>query len=89
MSFPRLKESGGFQLLRGLPNSRAMEVLSMAVHTSPSLLKQCVGNARTYIHPIQRDLDLTPIEGAPDGVSKLISLFVHLPKKSHILYPLK
>ena len=83
-SFPRLKEGGGFQLLRGLPNSRAMELLSMAVHTSPSLLKQRVGNARTYIRPIQRDLDLTPIEDAPNGVSKLTSLFVRLPKKLHV-----
>ena len=32
--FPRLRDGGGFQLLKGLPNSRSMELLSMAVHTS-------------------------------------------------------
>ena len=48
-SFPRLRDGGGFQLLKGLPNSRSMEVLSMAVHTSPNLLKQRVGVSRTYV----------------------------------------
>lgn len=60
-AFPKLKDGGGYQLLKGLPNSRNLEVLSLAVHTSPSLLKR-VGNSRTYIRPIQKDLDLTPIE---------------------------
>ena len=32
--FLRLRDGGGFQLLKGLPNSRSMELLSMAVHTS-------------------------------------------------------
>ncbi len=67
--FPRLKEGGGFQLLKGLPNSRNMEVLSMAVHTSPALLKQRVGASRTYIRPVQRDLDLTAVEGTAEAVS--------------------
>ena len=30
--FPRLKDGGGFQLLKCLPNSRNLEVLSMAAH---------------------------------------------------------
>ena len=67
--YPRLKKGGGFQLLKSLPNSRTMEVLSMAVHTSPALLKQRVGASRTYICPVQRDLDLTAVEGTPDAVS--------------------
>lgn len=67
-SFPRLKDGGGYQLMKGLPNSRNLEVLSMAVHTSPNLLKQRVGNSRTYIRPIQKDLDLTPVEDSVDAV---------------------
>lgn len=67
--FPRLKEGGGFQLLKGLLNSRNMEVLSMAVHTSRALLKQRVGASRTYIRPVQRDLDLTAVEGTAEAVS--------------------
>ena len=31
----------------GKHNSRHLETLSMAVHTSPALLKQRVGNAKT------------------------------------------
>lgn len=71
-TFPRLRDGGGFTLLKGLPNSRNLEVLSLSVHTSPSLLKQRVGNTRTYIRPIQRDLDLTPLEQPQDTVSNLL-----------------
>lgn len=41
----------------------------MATHTSPALLKQRVGTSRTYIRPLQRDLDLDPIEDKSDVVS--------------------
>ena len=41
---------------------------SMAVHNSLTLLKQRVANARTYIRPIQKDLDLTPIEESIETV---------------------
>ena len=54
-SFPQLREGGGFRILKCLPNSRTLEVLSLAVHASPSLLKQWVGKSRTYIRPIQQD----------------------------------
>ena len=58
--FPRLCRGGGYQLLKGLPNSRKLEVLPSVVYSSPAALKQRVGNSRTYIRPIQRDLDLEP-----------------------------
>ena len=57
--FPRLSQGGGYQLLKGLPNSRKLEVLPSVVYSSPAL-KQRVGTSRTYIRPIQRDLDLDP-----------------------------
>ena len=69
--FPRLRDGGGFQLLKCLPNSRNLEVLSMAAHASISLLKLRVGKSRTYIRPIQQDLDLSPLEDPPSGVSQL------------------
>lgn len=34
----------------------------MATHTSVAVLKQRVGTARTYIRPLQRDLDLQSIK---------------------------
>ena len=67
-SFPRQREGGGFQLLKCLPNSHNLEVLSMAVHLSVDLLKQRVGKSRTYIRPVQQDLDVTPLNDQPIGV---------------------
>lgn len=67
--FPRLRNSGGYQLLKGLPNCRFLEVLSRNVHASASLLKQRVGTSRTYIRPLQADLDLTPLEPVVEAVS--------------------
>ncbi len=57
-SFPRLREGGGYQMLKCLPNSRKLDLLSMTVHKSPSYLKERVGNARTYLRPIQKDIEL-------------------------------
>ena len=45
----------------GIANSRKMEVLSMAAQGSPAMLKECVGSSRTYIRPVQKDLDVTPV----------------------------
>ena len=47
--FPRLKGGGGFQFLKGLPNSRSLEPLSKAFYTLLRVLKQRVGQGRTYI----------------------------------------
>ena len=66
--FPKLEDGGGYQLCRCLPNTRTLEPLSKLAHSSVDMLKQQVGNARTYIVPLQRDLDLTPTEVPPDQV---------------------
>ena len=63
-TFPKLSDGGGFLFLKCLPNSRKLEILSTTVYTTPSILKQRVGNSRTYIRPIQKDLDLSPVEDA-------------------------
>lgn len=44
-AFPRLQQGGGYQLLKCLPNSRRLEVLSSVVYASPGALKQRVGIA--------------------------------------------
>lgn len=67
--FPRLKDGGGFLLMKGVPNSRSLEPLPKAVYLNLKALKQRVGQARTYIRPIQRDLDLSPVFRAPERVS--------------------
>ena len=66
--FPKLKEGGGFELCRCIANSRKLEVLSGVAHSSPHRLKERVGNARTYIRPLQRDLDLSGVIDLPEGV---------------------
>ena len=67
-NFPKLRNGGGFELCRCLPNSRHLEPLSSAAYSSPQLLKERVGNSRTYIRPLQRDLDLEEVFGLPGGV---------------------
>lgn len=56
--FPKLKDGGGYQLCKCKPNSRELEPLSAAVMSSPRLLQGCGGNSRTYIRPLQCDLDI-------------------------------
>ena len=43
----------------------------MAVHKFPSALKQRVGTSRTYIRPLQKDLDLTPLSDVEDLVCQI------------------
>ena len=58
-AFPKLEPCGGFELLRCLPNSKELELISFAVSQSPKLLKTVVvGGGRVFIRPIQRDLEL-------------------------------
>ena len=67
--FPKLEEGGGFQFFKCIPNTHTLEELSATTLSSPATLKSRVGNARTYICPLQRDLDLTPIIELPGGAS--------------------
>lgn len=57
-AFPKLNGSGGFDLLRCVPNSKQLEVISLAVAQSPKLLKSVVANGKVFIRPIQKDLHL-------------------------------
>jgi hypothetical protein len=66
-AFPGLEHGGGFQLLRCTPNSRILEVLSPSTLSSPMALKSRVRNSRTYIRPLQRNLDTTAILDLPEG----------------------
>ena len=61
-AFPQLRDAGGYQICKCLPNSRKLEPLSSRVLASPLLLRQRIGNSRSYIVPLQKDLDLTPTE---------------------------
>lgn len=68
-NFPQLEDAGGYQFCKCIPNSRKFEPLSSRVMSSPLLLRQRVGTARTYIVPLQKDLDLTPLDAPGTFVS--------------------
>lgn len=77
-AFPKLESGGGYELCKCLPNTRKLHPLSSAAYSSPALLKERVGNARTYIRPLQRNLSMEEIFDLPEGVScmNLASLFL-------------
>jgi hypothetical protein len=66
--FPKLRDGAGYLFYKCKPNSRKLEPLSVAALSSPVMLKDRVGTARTYICPIQQDLDLTQVIDLPKGV---------------------
>lgn len=73
--FPKLKEGGGFDLLRCNANSRVLEPIASVALQSPRATQECVGRSKVYIHPIQADLDMTAVKTEhlePDTVSLII-----------------
>ena len=72
--YPQLKKGGGYQFLKCIPNSRRLQPLSALVMQSPMMLKERAGSARTYIRPLQRNLDTTPVK----QIDKIVSL-LHVP----------
>ncbi len=56
-------------LFKCVANKRKLEELSKAVYSSPAALKARVGATKTYIRPLQKDLDFEPVTPLPQGVS--------------------
>ncbi len=77
-SFPKLCDGGGFQLCRCIPNTRQLEPLTALAHSSPAVLKERVGNARTYVLPLQRDLDMKIVIGLPTEVRNFICMIMFI-----------
>ena len=67
-AFPKLRDGGGFMFYKCTVNSRALEPLSQVVLSSPKMLKERVGTTRTYIRPVQKDLDISVVFELPEGV---------------------
>jgi len=82
--FPKLEGCGGYELLRCIPNTKQLEVISPSMAQSPKLLKNVLGNGRVFIRPIQRDLDIIPVTLAHSEevmyyyVCILISMYLYL-----------
>ena len=68
MTFPKLADGGGYELLRCLHNSRSLVQLPAPAggHT-PETLKEDVGQARIYLRPLQIDLTLAPEHDTPSS----------------------
>ena len=67
--FPKLRDSGGYELLRCKINSRQLEPISFNMASSPKLLRaKIIGNSRIYIRPIQCNLDTTPDDVKDDTI---------------------
>ena len=87
-NFPKLKDSGGFELLRCRPNSRQLEPISFTVASSPKLLKTIIGNSRIYIRPIQCNLDTSPAEVEDDTLlAQKVHKYMSFSRKS-VEFPL-
>lgn len=57
--FPKLKESGGFELLRCSQNCRTLKPLEC--DWRPECIRQCLGSqSKIYIRPIQNHLETAP-----------------------------
>ena len=60
-AFPKLRDSGGFEFLRCIPNTRDLELIDHQTSAQPRLLKQKAGNGKLYIRPIQKDLSMETV----------------------------
>ena len=79
-TFPKLTDCGGFDLLRCVPNTKDLEVISLAIAHSPKLLKSVVANGRVFIRPIQRDVSLLEKLAPCTEVSYLMTDILLTPK---------
>ena len=66
-TFSKLKDAGGFELMRYIPNSNQLECLPPLALHSPRNTQEYVGKSTVYIRPIQKDLNLSPLELDLDG----------------------
>ena len=57
----KLRDRGGLELCRCLPNNRTLEPLTAVALPSPAVLKERVGTASTYISPLQCDSDMNTV----------------------------
>ena len=79
-AYPKLKEGGGYEMLRCKPASRDLLLIGPRIASTPKLLKRRVGSGKVYLRPLQRDLSLDIEEDGDDvkGVSILL-LYCHVP----------
>lgn len=81
-AFPKLLESGGFELMR-CPNSRNLECCVPSALQSPQATQERVGRSKVYIRPIQKDLDVTPIDVECSATNTVRNIFKAMVQNKH------
>lgn len=78
-TFPKLKDAGGYELMKCIPNSNHLECLPPSALMSPRNTQECVGRSKVYIRPVQKDLDLTPVQMNLDGAfASVCNMHMHI-----------
>ena len=69
-SFPLLKQSGGFEYLRCIPNSKRLELFSELAQSNPKVLQERSQKGKIFIRPVHSDLVLPPEKKSHVRLSK-------------------
>ena len=57
-TYPKLKDCGGFEFVRCIPNIKRLEVITPKLAHTPKLLRSIIGTGRIFIRPIRSNLSL-------------------------------
>ena len=77
-TYPKLKDCGGFEFLRCIPNTKRLEVITPKLAHTPKLLRSIIGTGRVFIRPIQSNLSLeadTSVCSSPEVYIELLNCF--------------
>lgn len=58
-NFPVLREAGGFDFLRCVPNTKRLELFSDVAQHDPHVLQERAQKGKVFIRPLQKDLLLS------------------------------
>ena len=68
-NFPSLRQSGGFDFLRCVPNTKHLEPFSEVAQRNPRVLQERSQKGKVFVRPLQKDL-LTSASKRPHCMSK-------------------
>lgn len=74
LTFPKLREAGGFEMMRCCSNTRVLETIAPSALQSPCATPERIGRSKVYIRPIQKDLDTTPVVDSGSSMTNTVRL---------------
>lgn len=67
--FPKLKDAGGFEYLKGCGGSKTLEPIPLPPEGfCAAALRSTARQSRIYIRPVQNNLDMTPVTVSYDDL---------------------